>query len=78
MSSRSLMELKSFAEGLGLKVRVTRKFKWDVPEREPHLAGFYAIDVKFDENPVPGAVEVRLGDSPEEARAALRQMAEAA
>ena len=77
MSSRSLMELKAFAEGLGLKVRVWRKHRWDVPEKETHLAGYYSIDVGYDQNPVAGAVEVRLGDSPEEARAALRQMAEA-
>lgn len=76
--SRAIFEMRAHAESLGLSLKIWRRHQWDVAEDEPDKIGWYAQEIGFSQNPLPGTPEIFLGRTPEAARAALTAMKESA
>ena len=73
--SRAISELRGFAEQLDLRLKIWRKFPWDVPPQSG-LEGWYGQRIGFSGNPDPDAKEIFLGSDGDAARDMLTWLAE--
>lgn len=74
MSRRPFSELQVISERAGLSVKFTRKLPGNDVPIASGLEGFYMTEIDITQNPKPGAEEIQLGRTLEDAKKALAKM----